>query len=57
MQKTIGVVPAKCRKCGAYFDLGHDLAMAMKEGTMDEALFAASRLKRKSLMCWECRNL
>ncbi len=54
MNRTIGVIPAQCKKCGELFDLSYDL-----EGVSNERLvFELMRGVRnpRVLMCWECRS-
>lgn len=45
------LLPARCKKCGAIFDLQYDL----KDYDGDLKLFSKEMMKRESL-CWDCRK-
>ncbi len=54
MNRTVGLVPAQCKKCGELFDLSYDLERVGNERMVVE-LMKAIRNPRV-LLCWECRR-
>ena len=52
MQQIRYAVPARCGRCGGYFDLGFDL-FEIKESGLEE--LAVLQKAAHSNMCWGCR--
>ena len=53
MNRTIGLVPAQCKKCGELFDLSYDLERVGDERMVAELMRAIQN--PRVLLCWECR--
>lgn len=53
MQQALQLMPEKCSRCGALFDLGYDLGTNKER--FDEALSALTARKKK-MLCWTCRE-
>lgn len=54
--ETLQLMPVKCGRCGALFDLQYDLEKGGDERAMFELLVKVAAARRKRMLCWSCRG-
>jgi len=54
MAEMMRLMPARCSRCGAVFDLHYDLEGLDQERLMEVLL--AVRMRGQRMLCWSCRD-